>query len=91
MVTASSYKKLKSGLPWFKHHWGQFSDLDPESKTGFWKCWGGVTWSHRFSLRRFFFHVHGKAVHFLNIQEVLIGITTFLKPKPVSGRGHPEK
>ena len=35
----------------------------------------GVTWFHRFSLQRFcFLHVHGKTVHFLNIQEVLIGI-----------------
>ena len=31
---------------------------------------GGGTWSRRFSLWRFFLHVHGKTVHFLNIQEV---------------------
>ena len=37
----------------------------------------GVTWSHRFSLWRFFLHVHGKIVHFLNIQKVPIAPTTF--------------
>ena len=67
----------------------EFDDLDPESKTGFWKCPGGnLVQPFQFGA---FFHVHGKAVHFLNIQEVLIGITIFLKPGPVSGRGHPEK
>ena len=49
---------------------------------------GGGTWSHRFSLWRFFLHVHGKTVHFLNIQKAPIASTTFLKSGPVSGRGH---
>ena len=30
---------------------------------------GVITWSHQFSLRRFFFHLHGETVYFLNIQE----------------------
>ena len=51
----------------------------------------GVTWSHRFSLWRFFLHVHGKTVHFLNIQKAPIASTTFWKNGTVSGRGHPEK
>ena len=37
---------------------------------GFGGVGGGGTWSHRFSLWRFFLHVHGTTVHFLNIQEV---------------------
>ena len=47
--------------------------------------------THRFSLWRFFFHVHGKAVHFLNIQKAPIASTTFWKNDTVFGRGHPEK
>ena len=30
---------------------------------------GGVAWRHRFNSRRFFFHVHKKTVHFLNIEK----------------------
>ena len=41
----SGCKTQKIGVHGFESHWDrfsyQFSDLDPESKTGFWKCWGG--------------------------------------------------
>ena len=56
----------KIGGPWFNPHCGRFYDPHPESKTGFWKWrWGvgGITWSHQFSLRRFFFHLHGETVY----------------------------
>ena len=95
MVTVLGCKPLTIESSWLKPRWGQFSDqfsdLGPESKTGLWKCWGGNLVPPLQFAALFFFHVHGKTVHFLNIQEVLIGITTFLKPGPESGRGHPEK
>ena len=30
-------------VPWFNPRWGKIYDLDPESKTGFWKCRDGYT------------------------------------------------
>ena len=39
----------------------------------------------------FFFHVHGKTVHLLNIQNAPIASTTFWENGTVFQRGHPEK
>ena len=52
---------------------------------------GGITWSHQFSLRRFFFHLHRETVYFLNIQEVITGSTTFFKTRARFWPGSPRE
>ena len=84
----------KSALPRSKPQYGKFFDQDTMSDRGVHKCRAGNLAPPFQFVALFFsrvFLVHGKAVHFLNIQKALTASTTFWKNGTVFGRGHPEK